>query len=763
MIPFVFHCFPFMVTSSFRRALTALLAFSLLLPSTSFAATSSIPDVMPDDVTVFTQIDLSQFTPKSLIDSLVKLSSNTFVPTPSESAANDTATAKKRADLAKEILIGGPFATGSHTGPSLDELRDYFVSTVNDVQWTSYMNLNGKDLEKKTYAGHEYYSKKASQTDDSNGGFSGSIARINQFLVGANSEASMKTLFDKIDRGEVLTKNANYQSTAGSVGTGSLVTAYLDLSSALRSVKDEMENGKNIKESVFSTAQHMGVALSQFQGGVSMSTVTSRAVGSKSGLYIPTPFAPSLYRYATAQHPLLYVEGANIAQVMKQQNDVDPDLQVFANLMTNGYSFTVEKGNGTFLPSFTFMADIKGNETEMASILKKTYEELVLSDPPEGISISGPTLGGLYDFSVTFSPDSTFWDEFEGVFPRMSTMFSLVVNLTKDGILVVSSKPNVMASYKTGMDTTEFGAIMNRTDVSALFSLNLSEITSISKAIVQQYYASLDEESKPYVDVNTTLNAIDQIFSPWQRLSGSGTSSATVDSGTMKLYFDPRVYESAYWEGVIKSSKTLDTSSTQYERVAMKFSDVPQDQWYAPDVKNLKARGVVKGYSDNSFKPNKPVTRIEFLAMLYRGVYGDAPSSFSMDGSMEGDVAFKDVQPFEWYYDILADSSKKGLVKGYSDNTFRPGALISRSEAVAMIARFYQYNNEAEFFVDLPWRDDRSFSDVPGNAWFGEAVHNAYKLGVVDGTPAGKFEPGRNLNRAEAAKLISKLLRKKVG
>lgn len=671
-------------------------------------------------------------------------------------STSDDATAKKNASLAKEILTGAPFATGSHTGPSISELRDYFVMTINDVQWTSYMDLNGKDLEKKTYAGHEYYLEKSSDSQQK------TIARLGQFFVGANSEASMKALFTKIDKGEVLTKNTNYQTAVGSVGAGALLTAYVDLTSALRDVKDEMSTGKSGKQSVFDVAQHMGVAVSQFQGGVSMSTVSMRNANTANNVFNPSPFTPALYKYATSLHPLLYIEGSNLARLTKEA-DADSDLQDFSKLMTNGYSFTVEKGNGTFLPSFTFMADMKGNETEMASVLKKAYEEVVSSNPPEGVSISGPTLGGLYDFSITFTPGSEFWNEFEGVFPRMSTMLSLVVNLTKDGILVVSSKPNVMASYKTGMDTTEFGAVMNRSDVSMLFSLNLSEITSISKEILQQYYASLDEESKPYVDVNTSLNAIDQIFSPWQRLSGSGTSSATVDSATMKLYFDSRVYESSYWENVIKSAASLETSSNQYERVASKFSDVPSDQWYAPDVKNLKARGVVKGYSDNSFKPNKPVTRIEFLAMLYRGVYGEAPSSFSMDGSMDSNAVFKDVEPFEWYYDILSDSSKKGLVKGYSDNSFKPGALISRSEAVAMIARFYQYNNDVEFFVDLPFRDDRSFDDVPDSAWFGQAVHSAYKLGVVDGTPTGKFEPGRNLNRAEAAKLISRLLRKKVG
>ncbi len=773
-----------MISTLFRRAFTALLAFSLLLPSTGFAAvTGSISDVMPGDVTTFTQADLTQFTPKSLIDSLVNLITQEVDSPSLKSSSDDAATAKKRTGLAVDVLTGGPFGLGMRLDASLGELQNYFVGTINDVQWTAYLDLDGKNLEKKTYGTHEYYLQKTENGDNALlSNEKKSLARVNQFFIGADSEKSIKMFFDTLDKGQVLSKNKNYQATAGSVGTGSLLSGYVDLGSALKEIKDEMESGKTAKQSIFDVANHMGYALAQFTGGVSMSTVVTRDSAPKDSLYIPSPFTPSLYQYSTAQHPLLYAEGSNLAQLVKQGEsttgtkisdelgtpeaigfDFEKD---FLNLFTKGYSLTVEKGNGTFLPSFTFMADMKGNEPAMTETLKKIYTELTTTKSPDGVVVSGSSLGGLYDFSVTFTPDDNFWNEFEGVFPRMSTMLTLTVNLTNDGVLVVSTKPNVMTSYKTGMDVTEFGDVAKRSDVSMLFSLNFNEITTIAKEAVQQYYTSLDEESKPYVDVTATLNAIDQIFSPWQRISASATSTDTSGSATVKFFFDPRIYESAYWEGVMKSAKVLDASSTKYERVTSKFNDVQPDQWYAHDVKNLKARGVVKGYYDNSFKPGQLVTRIEFLAMLYRGVYGDAPSSFSMEGDTSGgsDIAFSDVEPFEWYYDMLADSSKRGLVKGYADKSFKPGALISRSEAVAMIARFYEYNNDTEFFVDLPWRDDRSFGDVPENSWFGPAVHNAYKLGIVDGTGKGdKFEPGRNLNRAEAAKLISRLLRKKVG
>ena len=122
---------------------------------------------------------------------------------------------------------------------------------------------------------------------------------------------------------------------------------------------------------------------------------------------------------------------------------------------------------------------------------------------------------------------------------------------------------------------------------------------------------------------------------------------------------------------------------------------------------------------------------------------------------------FADVNTGDWFFHLVTSAAEKHLINGYSDHTFRPNALISRAEAVAMIHRFYEYNNDAEFFVNLTQREEKNFGDVPDNAWFHDSVNEAYRLGVIDGTPVGKFEPTRNLNRAEAAKLIHKLLREK--
>lgn len=48
------------------------------------------------------------------------------------------------------------------------------------------------------------------------------------------------------------------------------------------------------------------------------------------------------------------------------------------------------------------------------------------------------------------------------------------------------------------------------------------------------------------------------------------------------------------------------------------FSDVPDDHWAAPAVKEVVARGIMKGFPDGTFRGDKPVTRFELAVTLAR-------------------------------------------------------------------------------------------------------------------------------------------------
>lgn len=48
------------------------------------------------------------------------------------------------------------------------------------------------------------------------------------------------------------------------------------------------------------------------------------------------------------------------------------------------------------------------------------------------------------------------------------------------------------------------------------------------------------------------------------------------------------------------------------------YSDVPDTAWYSTAVSTLSKMGVISGYPDGTFRPNAPITRAEFAAMIAR-------------------------------------------------------------------------------------------------------------------------------------------------
>lgn len=51
---------------------------------------------------------------------------------------------------------------------------------------------------------------------------------------------------------------------------------------------------------------------------------------------------------------------------------------------------------------------------------------------------------------------------------------------------------------------------------------------------------------------------------------------------------------------------------------AINFSDVAPDYWARPFIQALVARNVITGFPDGTFKPNEPVDRAEFAAMIQK-------------------------------------------------------------------------------------------------------------------------------------------------
>ncbi|GEM_PF-1155885 len=102
-------------------------------------------------------------------------------------------------------------------------------------------------------------------------------------------------------------------------------------------------------------------------------------------------------------------------------------------------------------------------------------------------------------------------------------------------------------------------------------------------------------------------------------------------------------------------------------------------------VDALMSLGIVKGYEDGSYKPEKTVTRAEMAKLL---VEAKGQGAFAQ-GS---ESSFKDAKG-TWYDGYVAMAAGLELVKGYPDGTFKGDKSVSYQEAVVMIIRALGYTD----------------------------------------------------------------------
>ena len=176
------------------------------------------------------------------------------------------------------------------------------------------------------------------------------------------------------------------------------------------------------------------------------------------------------------------------------------------------------------------------------------------------------------------------------------------------------------------------------------------------------------------------------------------------------------------------------------------FSDVTEDKWYYEWVLVAADLGLVVGYEDGTFLPNKSVTRAEFALMLYRAM-GEPELTEGVENP------FTDLNG-DWYEDAVIYLASIGVIKGKTETTFAPNATITREEMVTMIYRAVLAVNEGyepeldEAVLDA-FKDGAKVSDYAR-----EAMVWAIGAGLINGMSETELAPLGTTTRAQAAKVL---------
>lgn len=178
------------------------------------------------------------------------------------------------------------------------------------------------------------------------------------------------------------------------------------------------------------------------------------------------------------------------------------------------------------------------------------------------------------------------------------------------------------------------------------------------------------------------------------------------------------------------------------------FTDVKPDYWAAPAITTMAEAKILNGYSDGTFHPEQALKREE-AAIIFDKLIGDRPGV--MLASPYSDITS------DRFSALAIDSvSKKNIMSGYGDNSFKPEQFMSRQEFAVVADNYLHYvGYQTEDPTNL---DDVAYADQKFVApWAQDAVRELASLGFLMYNKNSLFNPEKYITRAEAAEITYRM------
>lgn len=212
--------------------------------------------------------------------------------------------------------------------------------------------------------------------------------------------------------------------------------------------------------------------------------------------------------------------------------------------------------------------------------------------------------------------------------------------------------------------------------------------------------------------------------------SGGGSTGTPQPSASPKPTDDPQ---------------PTDKPEPDPEPAAPVFTDLT-GHWGKDFAEKAAQAGLFKGYEDNTFRPDEPVSRAQFVTVLWR-----------LAGTPEeaGDTPFTDTA--DQYIDFqkaIAWGYRQGYVKGTSEETFSPESTLTRQEAMTILFRYSGSQSGMELMFTSVY--DGQFQDSGDIApWAKSAMYWGVYHELIQGTGGGMLSPLGSASRVQIAKIMT--------
>lgn len=173
------------------------------------------------------------------------------------------------------------------------------------------------------------------------------------------------------------------------------------------------------------------------------------------------------------------------------------------------------------------------------------------------------------------------------------------------------------------------------------------------------------------------------------------------------------------------------------------FGDVAENSPHFAAVEYLKAKGVISGYPDGTFQPDRSINRAEALKILLLG------TGVSLETSQKN--IFSDVNSKDWFYFYVLRAAELKIVEGYPDGKFKPENTINLAESLKVILLSFKAEVPSSVSAE-------PYPDVPKDAWYAAFAEYAKNKTVIEPQDDGKLHGDRQMTRADFAEIVYRFM-----
>ncbi len=119
------------------------------------------------------------------------------------------------------------------------------------------------------------------------------------------------------------------------------------------------------------------------------------------------------------------------------------------------------------------------------------------------------------------------------------------------------------------------------------------------------------------------------------------------------------------------------------QSVQTSFTDVAENHWARGFIAELATRQIIEGFPDGRFRPNEPVTRAQFAAMLRKAF---------KKSKVRNAISFRDISSNHWAYTAIREAYEMGFLGVSSGSTFNPSRSLSRLDVLVALTSGMNYS-----------------------------------------------------------------------